>query len=828
MECQGNAGRMNEKHSSSSLLANKKMSDTDCDVESVEFDLEIEAALDEVSFGDEVFLEEGGSVKAGKSEQFKEIMFRQQPENKDVVKKASNFVNLGNKSKSDAGKNNDTAIISNDGKEIQMQSSKGSHRSGALNTKPVSLFSSRESTEVLENAFILDAAEDDPFADFASNEQNNNDFYATKANARDHQSSGNSAKSSHNNQSVTHAAAVSKPLETLVEASEEESEIDGRINEKSNSIKDDLEEEDHNPDDGDNDGDNNSVPEIQEIEIDIEAKFDEITANLNAKIESLRAELRREIRKEKSCIREDLGTQMRELESRLESNEDERRQQSIGSETKMLHRNTVNEVPFVTSCELDKLRKELLYLKQDVQGEQFNSLNDLRNEISRDLKTKTSAISSELENKFYEFKEDNQREIRSMRNELTNAISSTKTITSTAMELKDDLAQALLQIEKLRKEQHKHVETVTHEMNEERQSVQKELDRLHKVILQEREKAEQLESEARQTEQGSCLQQLREVRQTVQQSTEKNKEEINELRQLHEQFRQQVDRLQSRVESSSEKEMQEERKNTNETNKSPESAIAAEAFQRSSAPAAIHLESDLIARIAAIEKNVKHISESLNDLKLIQRAAGEQKIKLVTDAKKVTAQTNGSMDAHFSDQDSNMRRTDSTITSTSASEINRPAKKSAKRKKCSRTERSQGDWEKGDVVLQCSHLCRHRDENHPSQCNYQLMKMPLMTTKHDHALARLPEQTRFEDIRASSSSLLNLIKKTTRMLREEALELESLGNYRFKSDVESILAREETDGDEETLRKLKLIRGDVDDKLKRLTFALNQQKTSQI
>lgn len=76
----------------------------------------------------------------------------------------------------------------------------------------------------------------------------------------------------------------------------------------------------------------------------------------------------------------------------------------------------------------------------------------------------------------------------------------------------------------------------------------------------------------------------------------------------------------------------------------------------------------------------------------------------------------------------------------------------------------------------------------------------------------------------TSTSLLALIRRTGRLLKNEALDIDFLGNYKFLSDIPSDILRRDADSDERAMRKLAQIRFDIDEKLKRLDSLISQRR----
>lgn len=79
-------------------------------------------------------------------------------------------------------------------------------------------------------------------------------------------------------------------------------------------------------------------------------------------------------------------------------------------------------------------------------------------------------------------------------------------------------------------------------------------------------------------------------------------------------------------------------------------------------------------------------------------------------------------------------------------------------------------------------------------------------------------------IAPTSTSLLTLIRRTGRLLKNEALDIDFLGNYKFLSDISADVLRKDADSDERAMRKLAQIRFDIDEKLKRLDSLISQRR----
>lgn len=86
-------------------------------------------------------------------------------------------------------------------------------------------------------------------------------------------------------------------------------------------------------------------------------------------------------------------------------------------------------------------------------------------------------------------------------------------------------------------------------------------------------------------------------------------------------------------------------------------------------------------------------------------------------------------------------------------------------------------------------------------------------------------QDRLRAISSSSASLLAMIRRTSKLLRDETLDIDSLGNYKFMSDMSGVgVLRRETNSDENAIRKLAQIRHDIDEKLKKLDTLISRRE----
>lgn len=102
-------------------------------------------------------------------------------------------------------------------------------------------------------------------------------------------------------------------------------------------------------------------------------------------------------------------------------------------------------------------------------------------------------------------------------------------------------------------------------------------------------------------------------------------------------------------------------------------------------------------------------------------------------------------------------------------------------------------------------------------------------TPLDQVAMKIENQKRYQNIRASSMSLLSLIKKTSTMLREEVDHMDSIGNYKFTTNLNlSLLNSDQSDSDQVTIDQLEAIRSSIDVKLKKLTNVISGSKVESI
>jgi hypothetical protein len=505
---------------------------------------------------------------------------------------------------------------------------------------------------------------------------------------------------------------------------------------------------------------------------------------------------------------------MNDLNDKVNKNEKDFKQtkSEIVELRNILTKNSNETTSYETkSTDIDKIVKEMQLLRSDVREETIQSIRELRNEVNRDIKTRLNSAVGDLENKFMEFKDESYHEMRTIRSEVINVTNSNKSIAIQTSSLKDDLSQALLDIERQRKEQSKQLEKMGLNLDEETKKFQMEVKRLQDLMNKKETKVLELETKSN------------EIRSLALEEYEKSFRDCNErIDSLNKQVQQLVQQVLDifNIIDSHKKEAKDYKKNivVNEPNHVM-SDTALKTQTEDSQP------SNIYNKMSSMEESVKKICRTFQQMiPIINRNLTQNRHR---NSHKQHSTKNKIKILHFSDEDDYISRTSSSLLSSSSiSEPKNITQETGKRQKYRRAHQIlKSSANKMEMHSSQSHeCCIHKNiEHYGPERNHHLIKVPLMTSPSSQL-----QQKQFKHIKTSSSSLLNLIKKTTKQLKEEAQELESLGNYHFISDFNPSLLKEDNDCDEEMVKKLKSVRVDVDQKLRKLTNIINQQKSSQI
>ncbi|RWS31066.1 hypothetical protein B4U80_13452 [Leptotrombidium deliense] len=245
-----------------------------------------------------------------------------------------------------------------------------------------------------------------------------------------------------------------------------------------------------------------------------------------------------------------------------------------------------------------------------------------------------------------------------------------------------------------------------------------------------------------------------------------------------------------------------------------------------------NLEKHLETRLSAIENSVQSISETLNQIKLFNSRNSREAIREQHQRKKDAKDAVNKIKVlQFSDSESNEAQESETNTSSMseslANEQYEHSRRSPRSSKAKYSQKTHNERSKSRTKY-----ASHYDEKH-IHCNHHRCVHNYDYDYFTNLRQRMPEMSlmnrslsdnKHSDIRASSSSLLALIRKTTKMLREEASQLQSIGNYRFTSDFNETVHKADSDYEESAIKKLKVIRTDVDYKLRKLCDVINQTK----
>ena len=878
------------KDISFSNIKNNNISDEE--VESVDFELEVEEALEDLSSNgaeheveeDLVTLDvtEGG---ADDKKQFKEIHtielngqslvnneFKYRIDGKTGAESSKSADNSSQSMKDKMQSSSEDGYQSSDGKVKRQSNIKQSSGVGSGGKDTENNVRHNE----ISDEFLLDESED-PFAEFDGYHQNYNDLFGSLDIGLGSGGSGMPSKydnsdnyeelspkplsnDNQNHSTQEHNKSHNKPLETLLEDSEERDE--NQSDSSADEVDEDQDEIDLKLkiDDQDNDNDNDVNEEFNEQQI--EYKFEEMTKSLTQKISSLRNELRDEITKGRNSINKELNKKINDLDDRVSRNTGALRDtkteiqdlKQMLSKPKSQMESSVGITAVgstVKSSDIDRLEKEMQLLRSDVRNESLDSIRELRNELNRDLKSRVNSVFGDLDNKFMDFKDENSREFRAIRTELSNVSNNSKNFGQQMTELRDDLSQTLADIERQRKEHNKRLQGMDSSLAEETQRFQNEVQRLQTLMKTIENRLQELDTERHEIRLLSRLE-------TTEQNTSDCMARIDTIDKQVYEMSQRVYQAFKTVDNQNNKIDAKDDNHTTVVVNRPEQSLTNRDMAEEQTPqetGAVTDDSpptDILNRMSTIENNIKRISDSFEQM--IPIIAQNKNNKNMSQNRNTYLNRRPNETNHnsksrlkdnkhkYSDEDDYTSRTSSSLLSSSSISDGRTRKvqtSAAKRrhmfKRCSHHSIPINKSHKSGINIKESHnCCIHKDigdEYYPSERNYRLMKVPLMPTAPHWELQQQSAQ-QLKHIRTSSSSLLNLIKKTTKKLREEAIELEGLGNYRFITDFEPIASpfkdMNDVNNDETAIKKLKSVRLDVDQRLRKLTNIINQQKSSQI
>lgn len=912
----------NKKELSATNVRNNNNSDEE--VESVDFELEVEEELQELSSNgaeDEELVTmdvtEGG---VDDKKQFKEVhtielninspsksgdKYRVDTNSKtEDVKDARSGSSLA---KSDIIATKDKVETHSD--DYQSSNAKFIHKS---NIKQNSGLSSGVSTGVstggtdtkntserhneISDEFLLDDSED-PFAEFDGYDKNYNDLFGSlglamgsgmpskydNSNNYDQTGAKQSANSANNNSShSTHHNISHKPLETLLEASEEKDE-NGL--ESSASVDDDEEEEEEEAVD-DEDPTNAIEANNESNDLQIEYKFEEMAKNLTEKIASLRNELKDEMRKQRNTISSEVSGKMKDLDERVRQNSDALNgtksevldlRQRLGKAMNQTEASAGSA--YVRPTDIDRLEREMQLLRSDARSESLDAIRELRTELNRDIKSKVNSVFGDLDTKLTDFKEEKDREMSRIRSELANVANNGKNFDQQITELRDDLSHSLADIERQRKEHNKRLERMDNNLSEETQRFQSEVQRLQSLMKSVENKIQELDFESNQirvlsrletTEENNkqCMARIDTIDKQVRQLTERvyeafktvdNQSGRNDARDDEgknvvvnrpEQSSDERDIGPKQTESPENRDIRDKRDNA--TNKESASKRDSGVISASNGVTDESQPNDILHRMATMEDSIRKICDSFQHLiptinhKKSNENWSQNRYDYMIRKPRAKSRHKSEKQRHIdTDHDEYTSRTSTSLLSSSSipsvTDVrirgrDAPTPGVIRHPIHSRSRNhSHYKSHKSDITSKGSHkCCIHKetadDYYSADRMNYRTMKVPVVPIGPQWDRSGAAQQ--LQHIRTSSSSLLNLIKKTTKKLRDEAIELETLGNYRFVTEFEPVVSafRDVTDAnsDEVAIKKLKSVRLDVDQKLRKLTNVINQQKSSQI
>ena len=111
----------------------------------------------------------------------------------------------------------------------------------------------------------------------------------------------------------------------------------------------------------------------------------------------------------------------------------------------------------------------------------------------------------------------------------------------------------------------------------------------------------------------------------------------------------------------------------------------------------------------------------------------------------------------------------------------------------------------------------------PLQVSSEALKVPLHKSGKQMT-------NRIQNIQQSSDSLIGLIRQTSEQLKNEIASLQTLGQYQFVESTNHVRSRGTwpRKSDENAIQRLRAIRTMVNDRLKRMSLAIDKQKVTQI
>ncbi|XP_054169009.1 repetitive organellar protein-like [Oppia nitens] len=880
-------------------------------IESVDFELEVEELLEEID--DEEVVEEeekeedindlfdtdlvtlditeDGIYDTTKNSHKSKVVDTSDNNNNDNKMQNNKTLSSTDDNKTSLSDNTNNNNISKHQKNIKQQlQSTGSSVMTSNSTVSSDDSQNQKHNEVSINDFVLDVS-DDPFAEFDDYDRNYNDLQQTSQQLH---------KPSH------------KQLETVEEASEEKDENGLETSSSSSSsveVEEDIdevveEEEEEEEEEEGIDEENN----VYANDVQIEHKFEEITTTLTEKITSLRNQLREELTKQKSSLIGEFGNRLDNMDSRVNRNTTEVKTTADDDMTK-------------------KIDKELQRLRSDVRED----TDELSKQFSRELKQKVGSVVDDIDEKVADFKDETNRELRALRQEMSNVVNNNKNFYQQTNDLKDELSQTLSDIKRHRKEQDQQLEQMDQSLTDETKRFHQEVQRLQTLMKTIETRVQELDSEsyeirilsrleANEDKNSECMAridgidgQIKELTQQMVQAfaDESRRQNLNKINDKFVSGSSGGPVMVTMASNDAPKQTNKEigSKKTTQLNGSVQPSVSPISTQQIPTVVDESVESsgNILNRMTAMEENIRKISDSFERINrnMFQskqhfnhqksgRTVGsggkqqqqQQQQQRNTSSKSRPKKSNRYSSADDEAYDYTSRTSSSTPSLVSSSSISdfrvirdydingrkstttmgRHHQQQQQQQLFNTLRRRRevhysmpnnigrnNDRDSGDAYgmpTASSLAYRNRDYNYRDQMMSGLQPNRLQhrsSSSGHHLHHHHHQQDRvYNHIRTSSSTLLNLIKKTTKKLRDEAIELESMGGYRFVTDIiaepssptiadpfnsggkDMMNNHNNNNSDEILIKKLKSVRLDVDHKLRKLTDVINQQKITQI
>ncbi|XP_015790168.1 probable serine/threonine-protein kinase kinX isoform X2 [Tetranychus urticae] len=551
-------------------------------------------------------------------------------------------------------------------------------------------------------------------------------------------------------------------LETLKEEPDEDIKKDDDEEEEEDGDEaetDEFEEDDLSNDDKQEDED---LPEFKQKHqltdlIGQQANFRKMSDQLKREISKLKNELFTVITQKSDEIAKQATERLDQVEKRLSENEKNAHSALLDRNRKQID---VNNGPDSAS-KVDAIKLEVNSLKANV--DKIMDSNKERNDKENDISKNLADIHDEFKitmDQFRDFKKDNDLAIKALRKQLTEVSQSQDNLESLTSKIQGDVHRLSRDVSNNRRDDDDEQDNLRIEVKQ--------------MIMKER------------IEHDKLAQSIEDIKQML-------KSEITSVNQSLERRKQETELSQA--------------------------AINDEMSQTKSVLHYLTKELDTIKQSIEEKKNESKESETTTINAALEERFNQIESNLTVmhgqlEAFKISKERDRKMRSKF--DNFNSKRSKKLVSSCSSyedtlSSSSEEVKSRTKQRSRTRKEHDIGTSNQNRSKVNFDHgMNRRRDYIKYSPLHFS----PILITSQP--------MERSHNVKNSSSSLLAMIRRTSRLLQDEASDLDGLGNYRFVSDISNgLLNRNDLDADESAIRKLKQIRCDIDEKLKRLNTMVN-------